>query len=271
MPAARFLRRAMPLALVAVVVAGCTTEASTPIRNRAPPAKASPPAPKCKPKPVKADFEYAKDLSSSDRAFVRKVSRQAISYFSLRTTNCVKRDPVDVRMYAKGDGNVVARADYGTIEVYTKSPAWGFLTSGERAQVLFHEWYHVLQRTLSIAPPPPVWLFEGSAEWAGFDAAVHFGYFDSMDFIRQLIHYDARRPPAPLDKAKPRNPGVYSLYFTSVDFLLREYGGKRRLRQFWQRYNPGDSWKATFRSVFRTKVTTFLEKFEAHREAGFTG
>ena len=270
MPAARFLRRALPLVLVAVVAAGCTTEAATPVRKQAQP-KPSPPAPKCKAKPVKASFDYARGVSDSDRAFVRKVSRQAISYFDLRTANCVKRDPVDVRILGlKGSRHVVARADYGGIDVYAESPGWEAYSPALRAQTLFHEWYHVLQRTLSTAPPPPAWLFEGSAEWAGFDAAVHFGYFDSMDVIRPLIHYDARQPPRPLTTAKPMNPGVYSLYYTSVDFLLEEHGGKDRLRLFWQRYNPGESWRETFRSVFKTKVATFLKKFEAHREAGFT-
>ncbi|HEX2090475.1 MAG TPA: hypothetical protein VHI54_11210 [Actinomycetota bacterium] len=272
MPAASFLRRALPLIVVAAVAAGCTTEASPQLRVRdqvQPKPSAS--APKCKAKPVKASFDYPRGFPGTDRAFVQKVTRQAISYFGIRTTNCVKRDPVDVRLLAaRGSHNIVGWADYGDIEIYTESPGWAQNSQGFRAQTLFHEWYHVLQRTLSTAPPPPTWFFEGSAEWAALDAAVHFGYFDDMDEVRPLLRYDARQPPRPLDKAKPANPGVYSLYFTSIDFLLKEHGGRDRLRQFWQRYNPGDSWKATFQSVFKTKVTTFLKKFEAHREAGFT-
>ncbi len=265
----------MPFALALVIAAGCTPTASRPNPQHAGRPKPSPPAPKCKPKAVKATFVYTRGLSSSDRAFVRKVSRQAISYFRLRTTNCVKREPVEVLLSAHSDENVVARADYGDIDVFTESPGWKEYPPALRAQTLFHEWYHVLQRTLSTVPPPPAWFFEGSAEWAGFDAAIHFGYFDSMDLnsmdrIRRVIRLDAARPPAPLTKTKPENPGVYSLYFASVDFLLREHGGKQRLRQFWQRYNPGESWRATFRSVFKTKVSTFLKRFEAHREAGFT-
>jgi hypothetical protein len=268
MPAARFLRRALPLVLAAVVAAGCNTEASTPIRKQAR-AKPSPAAPKCKPKPVKASFDFERGVSPSDRSFFKKVTRQAISYFQIRTTDCVKRDPVDVNVYAKGYGNIAGHARYGAIEVFAESGLSDSIP-GERAQLLFHEWYHVLQVTLSTAPPPPTWFVEGSAEWGGFDAAVRFGYFDSMDLVREVLRDDALRPPGPLTKAKPENPGVYSLYFTSVDFLLKKYGGKDRLRLFWQRYNPGDSWKAMFRSVFKTKVTTFLKKFEAHREAGFT-
>ncbi len=269
MPAARFLQRGLALALVALVAAGCTTAVSTPPRQQARP-KPAPSASKCRPKPVKASFVYARGLPSTDRAFVRKVSRQAISYFRIRTTNCVKREPVRVLMSANSNEKVVAFADYGDIVVYTESPGWETYPPAFRAQTLFHEWYHVLQRTFSTAPPPAAWLFEGSAEWAGFDAAAHFGYFDNMDLVRQAIRHDARRPPAPLTKTKPENPGVYSLYYTSVDFLLKEHGGKRRLRQFWQRYTPSESWKATFRSVFKTRVSTFLKKFEAHREAGFT-
>ena len=280
MPAARFLRRALPLVLVAMVATGCTTEAATPIRKQTR-AKLSPsapksPAPKCKPKPIKASFDFERAVSANHRSFVKKVTRQAISYFQIRNPDCEKTDPIDVNVYAKGYGNVVGHARYGAIEVFvdrgTPVPAYvpERYIKGERAQLLFHEWYHVLQITLSTAPPPPLWLMEGSAEWAGFDAAVKFGYFDSMDFVREVLRYDARRPPASLTKAKPQNPGVYSLYFTSVDFLVKNYGGKDRLRLFWQRYDPDDSWKATFRSVFKTKVTTFLKKFEAHREAGFT-
>ncbi len=268
MPAACFLRRVLPLVLLAVVVAGCTTAASTPIRNQAPRAKSSP-APKCKPKPVRASFDFERSVSASNRSFFRKVTRQAISYFQIRTIHCVERDPVDVNVYAKGYGNVAGHARYGAIEVFADSGFWDSIP-GERAQLLFHEWYHVLQITLSTAPPPPIWFVEGSAEWGGFEAAVHFGYFDSMDLVRDVLRKHARRPPAPLTAAKPQNPGVYSLYFTSVDFLVRKYGGKDGLRLFWQRYNPGDSWKATFRSVFKTNVSTFLKKFEAHREAGFT-
>ena len=271
MPAARHVRRFLLVALTAVLAAACTTPTSRPNPNQLaardrPAASAS----QCKPKPVKATFHYARRLPASDRGLVRTISRQAISYFRLRTLNCVRRDPVDVHMFAIDNGDVVARADYGEIEVFTKSPAWGTMTRGDRAAVLFHEWYHVLQRTLSSAPPPPTWFFEGSAEWAGFEAAVHFGYFDSMESIQQMTRYDARRPPAPLTKAKPENPGVYSLYFTSLDFLVSRYGGKKRLQQFWQRYNPGESWKTVFRSVFKVKVSSFLKEFEAHREAGFT-
>jgi hypothetical protein len=275
MPAARFLRRALPLVLAAVVAAGCTTEASTPIRKQAQ-AKPSPPAPKCKPKAVKASFDFERAVSSSHRSLFKQVTRQAISYFQIRPPDCEERDPIDVNVYAKGYGNVAGHARYGTIEVFAEpgSSVPSYVPEryirGERAQLLFHEWYHVLQITLSTAPPPPTWFMEGSAEWGGFDAAVHFGYFDNMDFVRDVLRYDARRPPATLTKAKPQNPGVYSLYFTSVDFLVKEYGGKDRLRLFWQRYDPSDSWKATFRSVFKTKVSTFLKKFEAYREAGFT-
>ena len=268
MPVARHVRRFIGVVL-ALIAVGCTAPASEPKEQTARDRPAAS-APKCKPKRVTASFHYARGLPASDRAFVRKISRQAISYFRLRTPNCVRRDPVDVHMFAVDNGDVVARAEYGEIEVFTKSAAWGRMTTGERGAVLFHEWYHVLQRTLSTAPPPPAWFFEGAAEWAGFEAAVHFGYFESMDYIRPLIRYDASRPPRPLTKAKPENPGVYSLYFTSVDFLVRNYGGKKRLQQFWQRYNPGESWKSVFRSVFKVKVSSFLKEFEAHREAGFT-
>lgn len=269
-PAARHVRVGLSLILSAMVAAGCTEAPEKP-SQRDVRATQSPSPPRCEPTPVKANFKFTRSVPASDRSFVRKVSRQAISYFRLRTTHCVERDPVDVRVYAKEQGNLVGRAHYGEIEVFAESPAWEAFTIGERAQVLLHEWYHVLQRTLSTAPPPPTWFFEGSAEWAAFDAAVQLGYFESMDYVREFLRFDARRPPAPLHRAKPVNPGVYSLFFTGVDFLLNEYGGKKGLRLFWQRYKPGDSWKAVFRSVFKVKVSSFLEKYEAHRAAGFTG
>ncbi len=269
MSGARQARRVALVGLVLVLAAGCATREEPALRRGAR-ARSEPKPKRCQPKPVKVTFKYAPGLSDADRNFVKKVSDQAISYFRIHTPHCVKREAVNVRLYAVERGSLIARATYAEIQVFTESRGWDLVTPAERAQVLFHEWYHVLQRTLSIAPVPPTWLIEGSAEWSGFDAAVHFGYFQSMDYVRRFIHYDARRPPKPLHEANPKNPGVYSLYFTSVDFLVSKYGGKHRLRQFWERYDPGESWREAFRDVFHVKASTFLKKFEAYRGEGFS-
>lgn len=268
MSAARQIRLPLVLFVATAIATACSSQPRAP---RATGASQNPStAKKCKPVPVKADFKYESRLESGDRAFVKKVTKQAISYFHLVTPHCIKRGAVEVWFVPQAPRDVIARAMYGQIQVFTKSRGWTYLAEAERAAILFHEWYHVLQETLSSGPPPPTWFVEGTAEWAGFDAAVHFGYFDSLDYVRRAIRYDAGRPPRSLTEAKPENPGVYSLYFTGIDFLTSHYGGRDRLRRFWVRYDPGESWKAVFRSVFGVPVKTFLKKYEAYREAGFS-
>ncbi|HEX8100229.1 MAG TPA: hypothetical protein VF660_08525 [Actinomycetota bacterium] len=274
---------AIPRRLVAAVLAlgvliggACSTPTGTTSAARHSPtakatsAKVSPKKQKCKNVPVKAEFHYAKRLLSADRAFVRKVSKQAISYYAIKTIDCIGRDAVDVWMDNTEGGKVLAFATYGEIHVFTKSRAWQLAEEPERAQVLFHEWYHVLQRTLTPTRALPLWLVEGSAEWLGFDATVHFGYIDDMDLVRRYLARDAERPVRPIDKAQSLNPGVYSLYFMGVDFLIHHHGGSARLRQFWKSARPGQSWKKPFRSVFHVDVAPFLKRFEEYRAAGFS-
>ena len=276
MPAVRRRSVAVSLALAALIGGACSTPtASTSPATQSPSArdsspKATPARQECKNAPVKAKFHYTKRVLTADRAFVQKVSKQAISYYAIKTSDCIERDAVDVWLENRTGGKVLAVATYGEIRVFTKSRAWELAVTAERAQVLFHEWYHVLQRTLTATRALPLWLVEGAAEWVGFDAAVQFGYIENMDLIRPFLSRDAERPSRPIQKAQSLNAGVYSLYFMGVDFLLRHHGGSTRLRQFWKTARPGESWKKAFRSVFHVDPAAFLEKFEAYRAAGFT-
>jgi hypothetical protein len=266
MPSARHRSVGLILAIAVVLGAACTTRVIRPSTRRQSQPKQ---VPTCKDVPVKAKFKYAGGVLGTDRAFVRKVARQAISYYRIRTVDCVKREPVDVHFYAKDRGKLLALAAYGDIQVFTKSKAWRLAPAALRAQVLFHEWYHVLQKTLTVAPPPPVWLIEGSAEWAGFESSVHFHYIPSMSLVREAVARDARQATRPLTKTNPSAPGAYSLYFTGVDYLLKNHGGKKYLREFWKRHRPSRPWKKTFRSVFGIEANSFLKKYAAYRASGF--
>ena len=221
--------------------------------------------------PVKSDvlFDIRQNVSPDLVALVRRAIRQAREYFAYRTTDC---EPfgTSVQITDEGRGPWAATVYNGNIYIRGGDGVWTLAPVERRYALLFHEWYHLVQEELlrSRRTGIPDWLAEGTAEWIGYRAAVHFGYYPSYAYVRSQERAEALATGVPLERLTRRvevGP-QYALSFMAIDELdLHE----RALLRFWRILGAGERWRDAFDAIFGVSVPRFYERFERARRAGF--
>jgi len=140
-------------------------------------------------------------------------------------------------------------------------------------QVVYHEYFHAVQRFLSRSRSArtdlhnPLWLIEGSAKF--FERAVEPQDLES--FRRTGVRrWDALPALAALEDSggSPATGGsgeAYTVGSVASDYLVAKYGQDRLQHEFWVALAQTD-WRSAFLQVFGTPVDSFYAEFEAYRQ-----
>jgi hypothetical protein len=252
-----------------------SAEASGPIPDR----------PACAPKPVRLVFKFDPGTIQADRDLIRDAITKARGYFPLEYPRdarwsyldqhyvCYPKqywEPVVTTFTPADDRRTAEYRPRRGIRIYLGSDGWRNSPPTYRTVITFHEAYHWFQdlasknpHSISAGHEQPLWMVEGSAEWAGWDAAVHFGSFPSMDEARRLEHGALKTDRADLPKYEFRDADIfdaYPLFFTAVDELMAAHGGRRAMRAFWE-FDTSESWRVFFQDAFGISVKKFYAEF----------
>jgi len=280
-------RTATLLTAVALLSASCGLVR---IQGSPPPAGAVasgaiPNRPACAPKPVKLVFKFDAATSPGDRDIIRDAMTKARDYFPLRYPRdprwsyyeqryvCYPKqysEPVVTTITPAEDERAAEYRVRRGIRIYLGSEGWRDSPSLARTVITFHEAYHWFQdlaeknpRTLAAGRDHPHWIIEGSAEWASWDAAVHFGFLSSMDDARSLHASVLVNDRSDLPRFEERTSDAfeaYPLFFTAVDALLTAHGGREAMRTYWE-FEEVKSWRVFFQDAFEISVKKFYAEF----------
>jgi hypothetical protein len=174
-----------------------------------------------------------------------------------------------------------AVASVGIIFLNVGARGWTESTGPQRAKILTHEIFHIVQGHLAgaswsfgpsntVPTAGPRWLIEGAAELAGFAGAADMGLL-SLDQARaQQIANSKYADAVPLStwatldgvNAHPR--AAYNLFFTAVDFLTRDKG-TQSLVAYWRAIGAGKTWQDAFVTTFGRSIDSFYFEFEEYR------
>jgi hypothetical protein len=229
---------------------------------------------------VKLSFDYEKGVGSSDRSLIRSALRQAVHLFPYPHRRAPRPALVAVFVHS-GNGellrpNEIAEVRRQSVHVFAGGDGWRNSNSLQRRQAMFHEWVHIVQQLESPYGLEPVWLTEGSAEWAAWDAMIRKGLASRTSvedvYVRGARLADRDRELKELEGERfYRNDpdGLdYALGYVAVD-LLHPARGWRTIVTYYQALGDGYHWRADFRTVFGISVTRFYRSFEADRANGF--
>ena len=194
--------------------------------------------------------------------------------FLWRTTR-VSIDGVTLSIEGRGRPGEGAKVDLpATIKIFVEHPMWADAPSWLVAKTAAHEYYHVVQATLSrlvTATILPQWLKEGSAELFGFSVVADAGLYDYGTARSEVI---ARAKT--FTETLPRCGGdcAYPLGFVAAEYVARP-GGLARLSSLFTALGGGAAinksgplaafWRSSFQRVFRMPLERFYAAFESYR------
>jgi hypothetical protein len=179
-----------------------------------------------------------------------------------------RRPPDDVR--DELSAGLVAQVYRGDVWIY--GPNYQPLPPNERRRVVYHEYFHAVQRHLSQnrssqRPPTPVWLVEGSARYFEYMVEPQ----DASTFHRVGVRRFAALPALPdLEQAgggigTGGSGEAYTVGAVASDYLVNTYGRDALQHDFWAALSHTD-WRSAFTEVFGTTVDDFYSAFEAYRQ-----
>jgi hypothetical protein len=286
----RILSRSAAALAVAVLLASCTGAPTPQVTVGNPssvaplPSVSPPPSPSLPPiiwKPqVKLTFDYEEGVRPDDKALVRSALKQAVPLFPYPHRRAPRRALIAVFVHA-GNGeirrpNEIAEVRRQSVHVFVGGDGWRSSTPLQRRQAMFHEWVHIVQQLEAPFGLGPVWLTEGSAEWAAWEAMIRKGLASRSSiedlYVRgaQLVDRDRKLKNLEGQRFYRSDPdGLdYALGYEAVE-LLHPARGWKTIVTFYQALGDGYHWREDFRSVFGISVTRFYRTFEADRASGF--
>jgi hypothetical protein len=225
-------------------------------------------------------FSFTSDdgVSRADRSFIRNALRQAVRLFPYPHRVDARKPTVAVFIHSTNGEmtrpNEIAEVRTQSIHVFVGTKGWRGAGPIQQRQAMFHEWVHVLQQLEASAIASPVWLIEGTAEWAAWDAMARLGFVERSD-IRAFEVQAARSidPDRRLRRFESqafyehdREGRNYALAYLAVDFLHPRRGWRTIIR-FYASFVDG--WQNAFADAFGVSLTRFYPKFERSRAAGF--
>jgi hypothetical protein len=289
-------RRILGLLLVAGLTASCGLTGASPfgLRNPVPsamgplPRTTIPPPANCDPKPVNIKFKFAPETTAADQALIRDALEKARTYYPLRFPRisrysyaqernlCYPKaytEPV-VTTVTEPDGAYVAWYKWGRgMRIYVGIRSWTNVPNHFKYLVAFHEayhWYQYLSPKTLDSPglqrdPAPVWLIEGSAEWAAAEAMVHFGLAATRDQARLYETPRLSRSTLASFEEEREDTGDYdyALFYQAADALIRDHGGKVAMRRYWDFESSLVSWRVYFKDAFGISAKKFYAEFTA--------
>jgi hypothetical protein len=123
-----------------------------------------------------------------------------------------------------------------------------------------------------------VWLVEGSAEWAAWDAIFRLDLASRSTIGHVLaqiaagVDRDRRLKEMEGQNFYKHDPdgSDYALAYTAVE-SLHPSRGWRTIISYYRSLGNGVLWQTAFRRAFKVSVTRFYRSFEASRAARFAG
>ena len=246
-----------------------------------------PERPACPPLPVSFRFNFAEATSEDDRALIKQsmlaardryplrfkrspVYSESANRYSCQPKKATHRISTTVTEAGLGEAGLYTNGD---IRLYMDPDYWTTAPRDFKYRLTLHEAYHLYQDLAvqtyghTTSRMNLLWMVEGSAMWAEYDAAVAMGAFPSMDAARaQEDSYNNLNPSDLPDFERYQNErdfDAYSLFFEAVDFLLEHHGGPKALRRYWQYAGENDDWWVVFQKAFGIKAHAFYEEFAA--------
>ena len=158
--------------------------------------------------------------------------------------------------------------DRYAIFIHIANCGFGYSVGDSVSLVLAHEYFHVLQLSLSPELSGPVWLSEGSAEYA----MAHFGEranrYDYTAFRNSVLlraaSWTGTLRDAGDDLSYPTGHEHYFLGFLAVELLV-EQAGEEAVLGYYRLLPTTPDWRQAFASAFGTTPDEFYETFEEWR------
>ncbi|MDZ4345615.1 MAG: hypothetical protein U1E51_24640 [Candidatus Binatia bacterium] len=229
-------------------------------------------------------FKFDAGVPEYDRQFVRTVVKTVQSYFVIARP---KGPPVKVIIKGYWNrcplGTSLAVSYSGGLEICLALPGWRNTDAVLNWRTVAHEWFHVVQwnlffyrEHLSIGISDiPAWLWEGSAEFAAWEALEYSGVA-SEAYVQDTTRYWASRVSVPLKRmvtlqqllgASPGNADSYGVAYWAVKYLGAT---PQKLLLFYRRLGEGmDLQKAIKKTFGRAIDAKFYRDFEEFRARGF--
>ncbi len=226
-------------------------------------------------------FDFSPRVAADALALISEAASEARQVLGESTAFTVHVH-CDVNEYAASTNTTVEEAQLaiqgGRIahvrrrEMWIYGPAFGATPSSSQRKAVYHEYFHVVQSSLSgdrsgrSDVNTPLWLVEGSAEY--FEHTVSPGdleraratnvkRWDALPTLQE--HEESGGSPA-----IGGSGGAYTLGFVASDYLVRKYGSDRLKHDFWVAL-AGTDWRSAFLQVFGITVDAFYSEFEAYR------
>lgn len=177
-------------------------------------------------------YVFADSIPTDQRNAIKQGINIALAYFSKLGTPLQQSVTVQVQGEAK-DCRYTATAQQHTIVVCGASDVWRKSSHLQRAKILVHELYHVVQLELGQYWLAPHWTYEGSAEYVAYSAVIDRKMISRAEANNQLglsgrrpalamIHstlreLEAEKPwMAAVDAQKP----IYALAYAAIELLV---------------------------------------------------
>lgn len=171
--------------------------------------------------------------------------------------------------------NRVCETSEGIIFCYitaTEPPA------GARLHIaMIHEYFHRIQGALSknARSRGPLWLTEGSAEYAMVTTAARYGFADvETERAYYILHsLGISRGLGAIETIAASDDedsySVYSLGYLAAEFLAMNAGDSAILKDYWAYLGQGSNWEIAFEKAFGVTAGDFYRRFDEYRAAEF--
>lgn len=154
------------------------------------------------------------------------------------------------------------------IFIHIANCGFGYTVGDNASLVLAHEYFHVLQHSLATALKGPLWLIEGSAEYAMARVGARTKRYDYTAFrnstLLRAASWTGTLREAGEDASYPTGHEHYFLGFLAVELLV-ERAGEGALLEYFRLLPTSPSWQDAFKSAFGITAGEFYEEFEAAR------
>jgi hypothetical protein len=170
------------------------------------------------------------------------------------------------------DAGLSASATPGAIWIY--GPNYVPRDDKTRRMVVFHEYFHTVQYSLSNrqSTKGPLWLQEGTARYFEYRLGGQHGY-GNFDLLRrsEIAHSRTLDPLQTYEnrgQATSRGGGgeAYNMGFLAADYLVNTKGLDTVATKVWTELRTKD-WPAAFASAFGEPLDQFYADFEVYRRS----
>ncbi len=255
------------------------TATSTAVRTLVPPtppptATRTPsptPMPTATPVPASIQYTFDDDVDPREQALIQLGVRAGEDYANDHFGGAASRT---VFVHVANDNSCIngATAIGYEICVNAGSDAWIALSPDYlKLKVLAHEYFHVWQHDL-FCYREPEWLYEGMAEWYGYQAIVSAGLVDPVAAsVERQVLLQQEPIHTPLSEqesatAAPQ-PAEYALWSFAAQRLMSGHNDAD-VRTFCAGKGEGLTWQESFEEAFGMSVEDWYMEFEEWR-AGF--